>query len=83
MSVAVVILNWNGKNLLQSFLPDLVRYSKEAKVYLIDNASEDDSISYVGEKFPEIKTLYYFFILKTLKITSTIITTITIDINSN
>ena len=57
MSVAVVVLNWNGKNLLQSFLPDLVRYSKEAKVYLIDNASEDDSISYMGEKFPEIKII--------------------------
>lgn len=57
MSVAVVVLNWNGKNLLQSFLPDLVLYSKDAKVYLIDNASEDDSISYVGEKFPEIKII--------------------------
>tara|TARA_B100000767_G_scaffold275748_1_gene315017 strand:- start:7182 stop:8186 length:1005 start_codon:yes stop_codon:yes gene_type:complete len=54
MSIALVILNWNGKKLLQRFLPDLVRYSKEAKIYLIDNASEDDSISFVKKEFTEI-----------------------------
>ena len=57
MSVAVVVLNWNGKNLLQRFLPDLVRYSSEAKIYLIDNASEDDSIFFVEKEFPEIKII--------------------------
>ena len=29
MKIAVVILNWNGKDLLQKYLPDVVRNSKK------------------------------------------------------
>ena len=55
MNIAVVVLNWNGKNLLRAFLPDLVKYSASAKIYIADNASTDGSISYVKEHFPSIK----------------------------
>ncbi len=55
MNTAIVILNWNGKALLKEFLPPVIKYSKEATVYLADNASTDDSISYVKETFPEVK----------------------------
>ena len=54
MKVAVVILNWNGKQLLEQFLPSVVQYSKEATVYLADNASTDDSVAFVKEQFPEV-----------------------------
>jgi GT2 family glycosyltransferase len=54
MKVAVVILNWNGKQLLEQFLPSVVQYSKEATVYLADNASTDDSVALVNEQFPEV-----------------------------
>ena len=54
MKVAVVILNWNGKQLLEQFLPSVVQYSKEAIVYLADNASTDDSVAFVKEQFPEV-----------------------------
>jgi GT2 family glycosyltransferase len=57
MRIAVVILNWNGKKLLEQFLPSVVAYSKEATVYLADNASSDDSIDFVKEKFPSIKII--------------------------
>ncbi len=54
MNIAIVILNWNGRSLLQEFLPSVVKFSKEATIYLADNASTDDSISYVKAYFPEI-----------------------------
>lgn len=57
MKIAVVILNWNGKNLLEQFLPSVIKYSKEATIYLADNASTDDSISYVTRTYPTIKII--------------------------
>ncbi len=55
--LSVVILNWNGKNLLETFLPSVVAYSNVADVYVADNASTDDSISFVKENFPTVKII--------------------------
>jgi GT2 family glycosyltransferase len=57
VKVAVVILNWNGKDLLEKFLPSVIRFSKEATVYVADNASTDDSVAFVSEHFPTVKIL--------------------------
>jgi hypothetical protein len=53
--IAVVILNWNGVQLLEQFLPSIIQYSPEATIYVADNASTDDSISFVEQYFPTIK----------------------------
>ena len=55
--IAVVILNWNGQKLLEQFLPSVILYSNEAVVYVADNASTDDSISFVKNKFPTVKII--------------------------
>ncbi len=55
MNIAVVILNWNGKSLLEQFLPSVVRYSSEATIYVADNASTDNSVSFVKGNFPEVQ----------------------------
>ena len=52
--IAVVILNWNGAKLLEQFLPSVVSYSEEAKVYVVDNASTDNSLAVIKEKFPSV-----------------------------
>lgn len=57
MKIAVVILNWNGEKLLEQFLPSVVKYSQEATVYVADNASTDDSISYVKAFFPTVQII--------------------------
>jgi GT2 family glycosyltransferase len=57
MKIAVVILNWNGTKLLEQFLPSIVNYSPEAEIYVADNASTDDSISYVNAFFPTVKII--------------------------
>mgnify|MGYP000923795743 CR=1 FL=1 len=56
MKIAIVILNWNGKQLLEKFIPTVLQHSKNvATIYVIDNASTDRSISILTEKFPDVK----------------------------
>ena len=55
--IAVVILNWNGKKLLEQFLPSVIEYSNNAVIYVADNSSTDDSISFVKNTFPTIKII--------------------------
>lgn len=57
-SVAVVILNWNGKHFLEKFLPSVVSSGYEnLSVVVADNASADDSISLLENKFPSVKII--------------------------
>lgn len=56
--VAIVILNWNGSKMMQRFLPNVLEYSRdEADVWVADNASTDDSMTMLRERFPEVKTV--------------------------
>ena len=55
LKTAVVILNWNGKKLLEQFLPSIVNFSTNADVYVADNASTDDSINFIKQNFPTVK----------------------------
>ena len=54
-SVAVVILNYNGKTHLEAFLPGVVKYSSEAEVWVVDNASTDGSVAFLRDQFPQVK----------------------------
>jgi hypothetical protein len=54
MTIAVVILNWNGKSWLEKFLHTLVKNSKDACIFIADNASTDDSLNFIKKNFPEI-----------------------------
>lgn len=57
--VAVVILNWNGKKLLEQFLPILLQHTPGdlAEVIIADNASSDDSLEFLREKYPDIRLI--------------------------
>lgn len=55
--IAVVILNWNGKSLLERFLPSVVEHSASAQVYVIDNASSDTSVEFIEQHYPQIKII--------------------------
>ncbi len=55
--LAIAILNWNGKKWLEKFLPIVVQHSPEADIYIIDNASEDDSVTFVENNFPSVKVI--------------------------
>ncbi|MFD0964138.1 glycosyltransferase family 2 protein [Pseudofulvibacter geojedonensis] len=57
MNIAIVILNWNGKQLLEQFLPSIVKYSKGASIYVADNASTDDSVNFLRTSYPDVKII--------------------------
>jgi GT2 family glycosyltransferase len=66
-TVAVVILNWNGRALLEKFLPSVVEHSVSMNgaggeqtavtVYVADNASTDNSVEFVKQRFPSVKII--------------------------
>jgi GT2 family glycosyltransferase len=56
--IAIVILNWNGRKFLEKFLPLVIEFSKDiAEVVIADNASADDSVSYLKSAFPGIRII--------------------------
>jgi GT2 family glycosyltransferase len=58
--IAVLILNWNGRALLERFLPSIVEFNADnAEVYVIDNASTDDSVDYITKHFPSVKSIVF------------------------
>lgn len=58
MKVAVVILNWNGKNFLEKFLPSVVANNPVySEIIVADNASSDNSIAFLKERYPLIKII--------------------------
>ena len=54
---AVVILNWNGKSWLEKFLPTVLKYSESAQIYVVDNASTDESVLFLESNFPSVKVI--------------------------
>lgn len=57
--IAIVILNWNGVQLLEEFLPSVIEHSKNvnAEIIVADNASTDSSISFLKENYPIIRVV--------------------------
>jgi GT2 family glycosyltransferase len=58
VKIAIVILNWNGKKLLEKFLPSIVNFSSEkAEIFVADNASTDDSIKFIKTFYPSVNII--------------------------
>jgi hypothetical protein len=57
MKIGIVILNWNGIDLLKTYLPRVVEHRKEHVIYLADNASTDGSIAWTATHYPEVKII--------------------------
>ena len=56
--VAIVILNWNGKNFLEKFLPSVVNSTYPNKrIIVADNGSTDDSIFFLQKHFPLVEII--------------------------
>ena len=50
---AVVILNWNGRPMLERFMPSVVQCT-EADIYVADNGSTDTSLDFLRECYPQV-----------------------------
>lgn len=53
---AIVILNYNGKDMLQRFLPSVISGSTYDLI-VVDNASTDGSIIYLAEHYPQVEVI--------------------------
>jgi GT2 family glycosyltransferase len=57
-SVAIVILNWNGKHHLQKFLPSVLATTyPHHRIIVADNGSSDDSVTILRNEFPQVELL--------------------------
>lgn len=58
---AVIILNWNGAELLRRFLPSVIANTPEdlADVIVADNGSSDKSLQILAEEFPSVKVIRF------------------------
>lgn len=58
MNTAIVILNWNGKHMLERFLPSVTDCCpSDAEVIIADNGSTDDSIAFLKEHYPNLRLI--------------------------
>ena len=58
VKLSVVILNWNGRTFLERFLPRLLETLPDyAEAVVCDNASTDDSVTFMQEHFPQVRLL--------------------------
>ena len=55
--VSIIIVNWNGRKYLNECITSLLEQTHKNEIILVDNASTDDSVAYVKEKFPHIKII--------------------------
>lgn len=59
--LAVIILNWNGEDLLKKFLPTASEYTNgdEVDLYVADNGSSDSSVAWIKEHHPDVKLIEF------------------------
>lgn len=58
MKLAIVILNWNGRQMLERYLPSVVaEVPTDCAVYVADNASTDDSLVLLRNHFPQVRLI--------------------------
>lgn len=62
MDVSIVITNWNGRKLLEKNLPAVLKAAESPlnqikEILVVDDFSNDDSVSFLEKNFPQIKTI--------------------------
>lgn len=57
--LAVVLLNFNGRKHLETFLPSVVEYSQPHTIYVVDNGSSDDSVTFLKKEFPSVRLIEF------------------------
>ena len=55
---AVVILNWNGRQHLEQFLPSVVAHTpQQVRIIVADNGSTDNSVAFIAQHYPAIEII--------------------------
>ena len=56
-SVTIQILNWDGKHLLEEFLPSVLVGANGHDILVVDNGSTDGSVEFLKSRFPQVRVL--------------------------
>lgn len=61
VKTSVIILNWNGKKLLEQFLPTVAAHTigEESRLVVADNGSTDDSVAFLLAEYPHIELILF------------------------
>jgi len=61
MDTAVVILNWNGKKFLETYLPSLTQNTDRENAFIVvaDNGSTDGSVEWMEVNYPDIRVIEF------------------------
>lgn len=54
---SIIILNWNGVEMLRHYLPSVIAHTTGAEIIVADNGSTDDSLEVLRKEFPSVKTI--------------------------
>lgn len=55
--ISVIIPNYNGEEILKKNLPEVVKYCTNCVIIIVDDASNDNSVSYVKDNFKSVRVL--------------------------
>lgn len=58
-TLSVVLLNFNGRHHLESFLPSVVEHSAPYEVVVVDNGSSDESLEFVKSNYPQVSVIAF------------------------
>src|SRR5262249_34035114 len=60
---SIIILNWDGRHLLEEFLPSVLKAvqhdGRDHEVIVVDNGSQDDSLRFLKERYPQVKVVAF------------------------
>ncbi len=57
VKVAIVILNWNGRSMLERFMPSVTACCGDADIVVADNGSSDDSVAFLQLHYPQVRLI--------------------------
>lgn len=59
MKLAVIILNWNGREVMERFLPSVVASVPGEALIIADNGSTDGSVDWIRESYPWLRIIRF------------------------
>lgn len=60
-AASIVIPNWNGRDLLEKYIPSIIEATKHNpanEIIVVDNASEDGSADFLKHHFPTVRVIH-------------------------
>ncbi|MDE2666962.1 MAG: glycosyltransferase family 2 protein [Acidobacteriota bacterium] len=61
LRASLIVLNWDGKHLLEEFLPSVVEAVRQGgdghEILVVDNGSRDDSVAFLNAGYPQVKVV--------------------------